>query len=75
MRKIAQVQINLDESDNDENRSAYKCGSIISLDSSGETLRSHDEIIDDNEYRSKYELILSVAYKIGVDTSSVSIVN
>jgi len=78
-RKIASVQICLmnpsSDPSVDPDQSKYKCDSVVSLDSSGAELKNYKELVGNAEYRSKHELILNVAYEIGVTTDVVSIMN
>lgn len=75
MNKISSVRINLAELASDSKDVGYICGSVISLDRTGQKIRSHDELVDHVRYRSKHELILNVAYKVGVGTHVVSILD
>ena len=75
MNKISSVRINLAEPAIDSMAPGYVCSSVISLDRTGHKVRSHDDLIDHVKYRSKHELILNVAYKMGVGTHVVSILD
>lgn len=74
-KKISSVLVNVSESEVDEVQSGYTCDSIELLDSSGVVVQNFKHLIGDTPYRSKHELILNVAYEVGVDAGAVSIVN
>lgn len=75
MRKIKSVQINLAVPSSDSINAGYMCGSVVLLDSSGAEVKDFKALVGNAEYRSKHELILNVAYEVGVSTDMVSIKN
>lgn len=70
MAKIVYVNVTLD--DNAPAAGMIRAGSVVSEDEEG-SVKSHQELIDNTEYRSHQELIAAVAKKLGVSDSVVEI--
>jgi hypothetical protein len=73
MKKIAYVRVVLDEEVSEYIGGAIRCGSVISEDENGDIIKDHQEFINNNDYKSKGELIACIALDLGVDKSNVEI--
>lgn len=73
MTVIAIVRITLDDNVPDYMEGIIRCGSVISEDENGDTIKDHQELIDNAEFHSESELIASVAHRLGVSESIVEI--
>lgn len=62
---IAYVRIYLDDNVPEYMEGIIRCGSVISEDKNGKE-RDHQELIDNQEFYSRTELIESVAKRLGV---------
>ncbi len=67
------VNIYLDDDVPEYMDGIIRCGSVTSVNYLGETLESHDELIDNTEYHSEEEMIADVAERLGVNPEIVVI--
>ncbi len=73
MKKIAYVNVFLDDDVPEYMNGIIRCGSVISEDEDGNELKDHQELIDNAEFYSEQELIEHVAKAIGVSPEIVEI--
>jgi hypothetical protein len=73
-KEIVWVRISLDDDVPEHMMGIFRCGSVVSEDEDGNE-ESHDDLIDNSEYRSKDEMIADVAKRLGVDPSIVEIID
>ncbi len=73
MTAITFVRITLDDNVPEYMDGIIRCGSVISEDQNGNTIKNHQELIDNTEFHSESELIASVAQRLGVSESIVEI--
>jgi hypothetical protein len=74
MKKIAYVKVVLDDNVPEDMDGVIRCGSVISEDENGNKISDPQDLIDNTEYNSNEELIVSVAGRLGVDESIVDII-
>ncbi|MBF0349962.1 MAG: hypothetical protein HQM11_02970 [SAR324 cluster bacterium] len=73
MEKIVSVTVTLDQNVPEAMAGIIRCGSVISEDKNGNTVKDHHELIDNKEYHSKEELISDIAKRLKVSTSIIHI--
>lgn len=73
MTAIALVRITLDNNVPEYMKGIIRCGSVISEDENGRTIKDHQELINNAEFHSESELLSFVAQRLGVSESVVEI--
>ena len=73
MTAVALVRVILDDNVPEHMMGIIRCGSVFSEDENGETIKDHQDLVDNTEFRSESELIAFVAQQLGISESIVEV--
>ncbi|AWI08677.1 hypothetical protein [Ereboglobus luteus] len=74
MKKIALIEVMLDDDVPEYMDGILRIGSVISKNENDDEIKDHQELVNNNEFHSKDEIIRYIAKKLKVEETIVQII-